>query len=95
MIKINSLNYLTENGSKLDLQGSFNYIDFSDTNFDLNLNSSSSNDISNFFQLIFPKLDSNLISFEKLSLSSNIENENINLLLDRCFKINIFIKFLF
>ena len=79
LIKINSLNYITENGSELDLQGSFNYIDFSDTNFDLNLNSSSSNDISNFFQLIFPKLDSNLISFDKLSLSSNIENENIKI----------------
>ena len=79
LIKINSLNYLTENGSEIDLQGSFNYIDFSDTNFDLNLNSSSSNDISNFFQLIFPKLDSNLISFDKLSLSSNIENENIKI----------------
>ena len=79
MIKINSLNYVTENGSELDLQGIFNYIDFSDTNFDLNLNSSSSNDISNFFQLIFPKLDSNLISFDKLSLSSNIENENIKI----------------
>ena len=79
LIKINSLNYLTENGSELDLQGSFNYIDFSDTNFDLNLNSSSSNDISDFFQLIFPKLDSNLISFDKLSLSSNIENENIKI----------------
>ena len=79
LIKINSLNYITENGSVLDLQGSFNYIDFSDTNFDLNLNSSSSNDISNFFQLIFPKLDSNLISFDKLSLSSNIENENIKI----------------
>ena len=79
MIKINSLNYVTENGSELDLQGSFNYIDFSDTNFDLNLNSSSSNDISNFFQLIFPKLDSNLLSFDKLSLSSNIENENIKI----------------
>ena len=79
MIKINSLNYVTENGSEIDLQGSFNYIDFSDTNFDLNLNSSSSNDISNFFQLIFPKLDSNLIIFEKLSLSSNIENENIKI----------------
>ena len=79
LIKINSLNYLTENGSELDLQGSFNYIDFSDTNFDLKLNSSSSNDISNFFQLIFPKLDSNLISFDKLSLSSNIENENIKI----------------
>ena len=37
MIKINSLNYLTENGSELDLQGSFNYIDFSDTNFDLSM----------------------------------------------------------
>ena len=79
LIKINSLNYLTENGSELDLQGSFNYIDFSDTNFDLNLNSSSSNDISNFFQLIFPKLDSNLINFDKLSLSSNIENKNIKI----------------
>ena len=79
IIKINSLNYLTENGSELDLQGSFNYIDFSDTNFDLNLNSSSSTDISNFFQLIFPKLDSNLLNFDKLSLSSNIENENIKI----------------
>ena len=79
LIKINSLNYLTENGSELDLQGSFNYIDFSDTNFDLNLNSSSSTDISNFFQLIFPKLDSNLLNFDKLSLSSNIENENIKI----------------
>ena len=79
MIKINSLNYVTENGSELDLQGIFNYINFSDSNFDLNLNSSSSNDISNFFQLIFPKLDSNLINFDKLSLSSNIENENIKI----------------
>ena len=79
MIKINSLNYVTENGSELDLQGIFNYIDFSDSNFDLNLNSSSSNDISNFFQLIFPKLDSNLLNFDKLSLSSNIENENIKI----------------
>ena len=79
LIKINSLNYITENGSELDLQGSFNYIDFSDSNFDLNLNSSSSNDISNFFQLIFPKLDSNLLNFDKLSLSSNIENENIKI----------------
>ena len=79
IIKINSLNYVTENGSELDLQGSFNYIDFSDTNFDLNLNSSSSTDISNFFQLIFPKLDSNLLNFDKLSLSSNIENENIKI----------------
>jgi hypothetical protein len=79
MIKINSLNYVTENGSELDLQGNFNNIDFSDSNFDLNLNSSSSNDISNFFQLIFPKLDSNLLGFEKLSLSSNIENENIKI----------------
>lgn len=79
ILKINSLNYLTENGSELDLQGSFNYIDFSDTNFDLNLNSSSSTDISNFFQLIFPKLDSNLLNFDKLSLSSNIENENIKI----------------
>ena len=79
MIKINSLNYVTENGSELDLQGNFNNIDFSDSNFDLNLNSSSSNDISNFFQLIFPKLDSNLLGFDKLSLSSNIENENIKI----------------
>ena len=79
MIKINSLNYVTENGSELDLQGIFNYINFSDSNFDLNLNSSSSNDISNFFQIIFPKLDSNLLSFDKLSLSSNIENENIKI----------------
>ena len=79
LIKINSLNYVTENGSEIDLQGSFNYIDFSDTNFDLNLNSSSSNDISNFFQLIFPRLDSHLLCFDKLSLSSNIENENIKI----------------
>ena len=79
MIKINSLNYVTENGSEIDLQGSFNYLDFSDTNFDLKLNSSSSNDISNFFQLIFPKIDSSLLSFNKLSLSSNIENENIKI----------------
>ena len=79
MIKINSLNYVTENGSELDLQGNFNYINFSESNFDLNLNSSSSNDISNFFQLIFPKLDINLLNFDKLSLSSNIENENIKI----------------
>ena len=79
MIKINSLNYVTENGSKLDLQGSLNYNNFSDINFDLNLNSSSSNDISNFFQLTFPKLDSNLLNFDKLSLSSKIENENIKI----------------
>ena len=79
MIKINSLNYVTENGSELDIKGIFNYINFSDSNFDLNLNSSSSNDISNFFQLIFPTLDSNLLNFDKLSLSSNIENENIKI----------------
>ena len=79
MIKINSLNYVTENGSKLDLQGSLNYNNFSDINFDLNLNSSSSNDISNFFQLTFPKLDSNLLNFDKLSLSSKIENKNIKI----------------
>ena len=79
MIKINSLRYTTENGSELDLQGSFNYIDFSDGYFDLNLNSSSSNDISNFFQLIFPNLDSNLINFDLLSLSSIFENENIKI----------------
>ncbi len=79
MIKINSLNYVTENGSKLDLQGSLNYNNFSDINFDLNLNSSSSNDISNFFQLTFPQLDSNLLNFDKLSLSSKIENENIKI----------------
>ena len=79
MIKINSLRYITENGSELDLQGSFNYIDFSDGYFDLNLNSSSSNDISNFFQLIFPNLDSNLINFDLLSLSSIFENENIKI----------------
>ena len=94
LIKINSLNYLTENGSELDLKGSFNYIDFSDTNFDLNLNSSSSNDISNFFQLIFPKLDSNLIRFDKLSLSSNIENENIKIKELNISKDKIFISIL-
>ena len=79
MFKINSLNYVTENGSELNLQGNFNYIDFSDINFDLNLNSTSSNDISNLFQLIFPDLDSNFFNFDKLSLSSNIENENMKI----------------
>jgi hypothetical protein len=79
MFKINSLNYVTENGSELNLQGNFNYIDFSDINFDLNLNSTSSNDISNLFQLIFPDLDSNFFNFDKLSLSSNIENENVKI----------------
>ena len=79
MIKIKSLSYMTENGSELDLKGSFNYIDFSDGYFDLNLNSSSSNDISNFFQLIFPNLDSNLINFDSLYLSSIFENENIKI----------------
>ena len=79
MFKINSLNYVTDNGSELNLQGNFNYIDFSDINFDLNLNSTSSNDISNLFQLIFPDLDSNFFNFDKLSLSSNIENENVKI----------------
>ena len=79
MFKINSLNYVTENGSELNLQGNFNYIDFSDINFDLNLNSTSSNDISNLFQLIFPDLDSNFFNFDKLSLFSNIENENVKI----------------
>ena len=79
MFKINSLNYVTENGSELNLQGNFNYIDFSDINFDLNLNSTSSNDISNLFKLIFPDLDSNFFNFDKLSLSSNIENENMKI----------------
>ena len=79
IFKINSLNYVTENGSELNLQGNFNYIDFSDINFDLNLNSTSSNDISNLFQLIFPDLDSNFFNFDKLSLFSNIENENVKI----------------
>ncbi|MDB2371426.1 hypothetical protein N9W28_03025 [Alphaproteobacteria bacterium] len=78
-IKINNLNYVTQDESKIDLSGSFNYIDFSEVDFDLNIGSTSSNDISSFFQFIFPNLKSDLIDFDKISLSSNLKGRDLKI----------------
>ena len=78
-IKINNLNYVTQDESKIDLSGSFNYIDFSEIDFDLNLGSTSSKDISSFFQFIFPNLKSDLIDFDKISLSANIKGRDLKI----------------
>ncbi|MDA8710966.1 hypothetical protein N9M54_01525 [Alphaproteobacteria bacterium] len=78
-IKINNLNYVTQDESKIDLSGSFNYIDFSEIDFDLNLGSTSSKDISSFFQFIFPNLKSDLIDFDKISLSTNLKGKDLRI----------------
>ena len=78
-IKINNLNYVTQDESKIDLSGSFNYIDFSEIDFDLNLGSTSSKDISSFFQFIFPNLKSDLIDFDKISLSTNLKGKDLKI----------------
>ena len=78
-IKINNLNYVTQDESKIDLSGSFNYIDFSEVDFDLNIGSTSSNDISSFFQFIFPNLKSDLIDFDKISLSTNLKGRDLKI----------------
>ena len=78
-IKINNLNYVTQDESKIDLSGSFNYIDFSEIDFDLNLGSTSSKDISSFFQFIFPNLKSDLIDFDKISLSTNLKGRDLKI----------------
>jgi hypothetical protein len=78
-IKINNLNYVTQDESKIDLSGSFNYIDFSEIDFDLNLGSTSSKDISSFFQFIFPNLKSDLIDFDKISLSANLKGRDLKI----------------
>ena len=78
-IKINNLNYVTQDESKIDLSGSFNYIDFSEVDFDLNIGSTSSKDISSFFQFIFPNLKSDLIDFDKISLSTNLKGKDLRI----------------
>ena len=78
-IKINNLNYVTQDESKIDLSGSFNYIDFSEVDFDLNIGSTSSKDISSFFQFIFPNLKSDLIDFDKISLSTNLKGKDLKI----------------
>ena len=78
-IKINNLNYVTQDESKIDLSGSFNYIDFSEVDFDLNIGSTSSKDISSFFQFIFPNLKSDLINFDKISLSANLKGSDLKI----------------
>ena len=78
-IKINNLNYVTQDESKIDLSGSFNYIDFSEIDFDLNIGSTSSKDISSFFQFIFPNLKSDLIDFDKISLSTNLKGRDLKI----------------
>ena len=78
-IKINNLNYVTQDESKIDLSGSFNYIDFSEVDFDLNIGSTSSKDISSFFQFIFPNLKSDLIDFDKISLSANLKGRDLKI----------------
>src|SRR6056300_716246 len=78
-IRINNLNYVTQDESKIDLSGSFNYIDFSEVDFDLNIGSTSSKDISSFFQFIFPNLKSDLIDFDKISLSTNLKGRDLKI----------------
>src|SRR5210317_1775012 len=78
-IKINNLNYVTQDESKIDLSGSFNYIDFSEIDFDLNIGSTSSKDISSFFKFIFPNLKSDLIDFNKISLSANLKGRDLKI----------------
>jgi len=78
-IKINTLSYVTHNESKIDLKGSLNYIDFSDIDFEIDITSTSSKDISSLVKLIFPTLKSDFIDFDKLSLSSILKGKDLKI----------------
>jgi len=78
-IKINTLSYVTQYESKIDLKGSFNYIDFSDIDVEIGIASTSSKDISSLIQLIFPTLKSDFINFDKLSLSSILKGKDLKI----------------
>ena len=78
-IKINTLSYVTQYESKIDLKGSFNYIDFSDIDVEIDIASTSSIDISSLIQLIFPTLKSDFIDFDKLSLSSILKGKDLKI----------------
>ena len=78
-IKINTLSYVTQYESKIDLKGSFNYIDFSDNDVEIGIASTSSKDISSLIQLIFPTLKSDFIDFDKLSLSSILKGKDLKI----------------
>jgi len=78
-IKINTLSYVTHNESKIDLKGSLNYIDFSDIDFEIDITSTSSKDISSLFKLIFPTLKLDFIDFDKLSLSSILKGKDLKI----------------
>ena len=78
-IKINTLSYVTQYESKIDLKGSFNYIDFSDIDVEIDIASTSSKDISSLIQLIFPTLKSDFIDFDKLSLSSILKGKDLKI----------------
>ena len=78
-IKINTLSYVTQYESKIDLKGSFNYIDFSDIDVEIGIASTSSKDISSLIQLIFPTLKSDFIDFDKLSLSSILKGKDLKI----------------
>ena len=78
-IKINTLSYVTQYESKIDLKGSFNYIDFSDIDVEIDIASTSSKDISSLIQLIFPTLKSDFIDFDKLSISSILKGKDLKI----------------
>ena len=78
-IKINTLSYVTHNESKIDLKGSLNYIDFSDIDFEIDITSTSSKDISSLVKLIFPTLKLDFIDFDKLSLSSILKGKDLKI----------------
>ena len=78
-IKINTLSYVTQYESKIDLKGSFNYIDFSDIDVEIGIASTSSKDISSLIQLIFPTLKLDFIDFDKLSLSSILKGKDLKI----------------
>ena len=78
-IKINTLSYVTQYESKIDLKGSFNYIDFSDIDVEIDIASTSSKDISSLIQLIFPTLKSDFIDFDKLSISSILKDKDLKI----------------
>ena len=93
-IKINTLSYVTQYESKIDLKGSFNYIDFSDIDVEIGIASTSSKDISSLIQLIFPTLKSDFIDFDKLSLSSILKGKDLKIKEFNLSKDEAFISFL-
>ena len=93
-IKINTLSYVTQYESKIDLKGSFNYIDFSDIDVEIDIASTSSKDISSLIQLIFPTLKSDFIDFDKLSLSSILKGKDLKIKEFNLSKDEAFISFL-